>query len=699
METKIKKFIVKGLLCCGAVALLSPFASCKEDIDESNLYTFTGETIEDYLTNRSERFSSFNYILSRIGYDKILSAYGTYTCFAPDNDAIAHYLDSLYNDTVNVNIPHNGLTAPGIEGLGPENPKADSLCEDIALFHLLGTKIMGVNMGNGMTIKTMLGRDINTSIDPGSGEILISRHSAITSMDNELENGVLHEISQVISRSNMLVAGELENRPDLFTIFTQALKLTGLVDSLSAISTTDVGRVDNKRNFYTPEKCELGYTIFPETDQALAAKGINNLDDLKAYANKVYGNCADKETGWYDYARNHNIKISTETDYMNPWNTLNMFLRYHILDYKIPYDKLVITSNQVSKVMLVEYYETMLPYTMLKITKNSNKLYINRWISNNSLTDMVAELGSAGMHTVLFDGIDLKGSTAQIASLNGYIHPVNDILVYDSKVPQGALNERIRIDDTAIFGEMMSNSLRWVSYSQVKALNGGKQGSDGRHANCDYIRFPPKFFKNLAIYNGEDTRFYYFPGRGSSWSNYQEDEFNCMGNYDFAFRLPPVPDGTYELRVGYTAEDPQRGMLQFYIGSSSDLSTMKALDIPLDMRHIPANNSNLTPDAVTGWCDWSRLDDKGIESDANMRNLGYMRGPLYYTVGVNSGNYARNNPKDLRRIVARQEFKQGDYWVRCKSVIENPQGEFHLDYIEFCPENVYNNTRYVEDMY
>ena len=699
METKIKKFIVKGLLCCGAVALLSPFASCKEDIDESNLYTFTGETIEDYLTNRSERFSSFNYILSRIGYDKILSAYGTYTCFAPDNDAIAHYLDSLYNDTVNVNIPHNGLTAPGIEGLGPENPKADSLCEDIALFHLLGTKIMGVNMGNGMTIKTMLGRDINTSIDPGSGEILISRHSAITSMDNELENGVLHEISQVISRSNMLVAGELENRPELFTIFTQALKLTGLVDSLSAISTTDVGRVDNKRNFYTPEKCELGYTIFPETDQALAEKGINNLDDLKAYANKVYGNCADKETGWYDYARNHDIKISTGTDYMNPWNTLNMFLRYHILDYKIPYDKLVITSNQVSKVMLVEYYETMLPYTMLKITKNSNKLYINRWIANNSLTDMVAELGSAGMHSVLFEGIDLKGSSAQIASLNGYIHPVNNILVYDSKVPQGALNERIRIDDTAIFGEMMSNSLRWVSYSQVKALNGGKQGSDGRHANCDYIRFPPKFFKNLAIYNGEDTRFYYFPGRGSSWSNYQEDEFNCMGNYDFAFRLPPVPDGTYELRVGYTAEDPQRGMLQFYIGSSSDLSTMKALDIPLDMRHIPANNSNLTPDAVTGWCDWSRLDDKGIESDANMRNLGYMRGPLYYTVGVNSGNYARNNPKDLRRIVARQEFKQGDYWVRCKSVIENPQGEFHLDYIEFCPENVYNNTRYVEDMY
>ena len=279
----IKKYIVQGLLCCGVAAAFG-ITSCKEDIDESNLYTFTGETIEDYLANRSERFSSFNYILSRIGYDKILSAYGTYTCFAPDNDAIAHYLDSLYNDTVNVNVPHNGLTAPGIEGLGPENPKADSLCQDIALFHLLGTKIMGVNMGNGMTIKTLLGRDINTSIDPSSGELLISRNSTVTSMDNELENGVLHEINQVISRSNMLITGEIDNRPDLFTIFTQALKLTGLADSLTDISTTDFGKVDNKRNFYTPDKCELGYTIFIETDKTLADKGINNIDDLKAYA-------------------------------------------------------------------------------------------------------------------------------------------------------------------------------------------------------------------------------------------------------------------------------------------------------------------------------------------------------------------------------------------------------------------------------
>lgn len=685
MISKIKYIICGLCIVCG-------FHACKEDIDESNLYTFTGETIEDYLLNNSDRFSSFNYILSRIGYDKILAAYGTYTCFAPSNEAVAAYLDSLYDDTVNKDLPHNGMTARGLEGL------TDSLCNDIALFHLLASKVMGVNMGNGLTIKTMLGRDINTSIDSISGGILISRASMITSMDNELENGVLHEIDQVIRRSNMLVAGEIENRADRYTLFSQALKLTGLADSLTKISTTDFDKVDNKRGFYTPDKCELGYTIFAETDETLAAHGITNIDQLKAYADSVYGPCAEQGTGWYDYARNHHIQISTGNDYKNPWNTLSMFMRYHILEYKIPYEKLVNSHNQISKVTLVEYYETMLPYTLVKVTRNSNKLMLNRWIANNSLTDQVAELGSAAMHSVLFEGIELKGIKEQISAVNGYIHAMNGMLAYEERVPRGALNERIRIDDTAICGEMMSNSFRGIAYATVKALNKGKQGTDGRHANCDYIRFPPRFFKNVAIYNGEDTRLYYFPGQGSSWSNYQEDEFNCMGNYDFAMRMPPVPDGTYEVRIGYTAEN-ERGMLQFYLGTSSELSTMKALDIPLDMRHIPTNNANLTPDVITGWCDWSKLDDKGVESDANMRNLGYMRGPLYYTVGVNSGNYARNNVKDLRRIITRQQFEQGEYWLRFKSVIENPQGEFHLDYIEFCPENVYNNTRYVEDMY
>ena len=665
------------------------FNSCKEDIDESNLYTFTGETIEDYLENRADQYSSFNYILKRIGYDKILAGYGTYTCFAPNNEAVQRYVDSLYNDMSNKDLPRNGMVGPGLEGL------TDSLCEDIALFHLLGTEVMSVYMGNGMTVKTMLGREITTSFDTIAKCVAINRDAMILKegIDKDLENGVLHEISHVITRSNQLIAGEMEAHSDIYTVFSNALKATGLADTLTETS-HPFGTVEKSYGFYVPEKCEMGYTIFAETDDVLKEKGIVDVETMAAYADSVYSNCQE----WYDYVRNNNIQISRGTDYKNPWNVLSMFVRYHILNYKIPYDKLTNDHNQINKVTLVEYYETMLPYTLVKITKNSGKLMMNRWEANSSLTNQVAELGTKDMHTVLFPGIELVGQKAQIAPSNGYIHPIKDMLTYNKDVPRGALNERLRFDDTVLFGEMMSNSFRRITDAEVKAMNGGKEGSYGAaQLSGNYICMAPGFLQNLKIYNNS-TLVLYLPGQSSGWSNYQGDELMGEGNYDFAMRLPPVPDGTYELRMGYTAE-AKRGMVQIYMGSSSDLSSMKALDIPLDMRIIPANNSNLTPDVYTGWCDWTKLDDKGVESDANMRNLGYMRGPLYYTVGVGSGNYARNNPKDLRRIIFKGKLEQGEHWLRFKTVIDDSSAQFHLDYIEFCPENVYNSTTYVEDMY
>lgn len=666
------------------------FNSCKEDIDESNLYTFTGETIEDYLENRSEQYSNFNYILKRIGYDKILAAYGTYTCFAPDNEAVMSYIDSLYNDDTNKDLPHNGMTGPGLEGL------TDSLCQDIALFHLLSTEVMSVYMGNGMTVKTMLGREITTSFDSISKSVAINRDAKILKegLDVDLENGVLHEISHVITRSNQLIAGEMEAHPDIYSLFSDALKATGLADTLTETSHS-FGVIEKSYGFYVPEKCEVGYTIFAETDDVLKAKGINSVKTMAEYADSIYGNCQE----WYDYVRNNNITISRGTDYKNPWNVLNMFLRYHVLKYKIPYDKLTNHHNEVSKVTLVEYYETMLPYTLVKVTKNGSKLMLNRWEANTSLTNQVAELGTKDMHTVLFEGVELAGQKSQIAPTNGYIHPIKGMLVYNKDVPRGALNERMRFDDTVLFGEMMSNSFRRITDAEVKALNGGKEGSfPAAQLSGNYICIPPDFFQNLKIYNGASTLVLYLPGQSSGWSNYQGDELMGEGNYDFAMRLPPVPDGTYELRMGYTAE-AKRGMVQIYMGTSSDLSSMKAVDIPLDMRIISANNANGNPDVYTGWCNWSLLDDKGVESDANMRNLGYMRGPLYYTVGVNSGNYARNNPKDLRRIIYKGKLDQGEHWLRFKSVLDDNSAQFHLDYIELCPENVYNSTTYVEDMY
>ena len=688
----------KKLICKIAALAFVPgmlgLTSCKEDIDESNLYTFTGETIEDYLANRPEKFSSFNYILQRSELDKLLSGYGTYTCFAPDNEAVSAYIDSLYNDNTNKELPHNGMTENSLEGL------SDSLCNDIAKFHLASTKVMAINMENGMTINTMLGRDINTSIDSISGKTIINSYSLITGMDNELENGVLHEVNHVIRRSNLLVSGEMEKHDDL-TIFADALKLTGLADSLTQQS-RKLTAPANSYNFYTPENAVLGYTIFAETNTTLGQNEIHNITDLINHANKVYGGCAAQGSGWYDYYRNNNIQVSTGNDYANPNNCLNMWVRYHILKQRVSYDKMVYSWNEISKVPLYEYYETMLPMTLVKVLRSSKagagKLFLNRYEANSSLTDQVGELGSESIHQVVEGHSGIEITKQNIQALNGYIHPINGMLEYEEWVPKGVLNERIRFDATTMTKELASANLRGATGAEINALNGAKKGQDG-NLGGDYIRIPVDFSENMVIYNGESTRLYYLPGRENNWNNFQGDEFNSKGNVDLAFRLPPVPDGTYELRVGVSLNG-NRGMYQFYLGEGTNNRTkMEALDIPLDERTEIVKNMDGTPDAQTGWTLYTAMEDMGVETDQAMHNLGWMRGPLYYTVGKGTSTYARATKESIRRIVTRKELHQGTYWFRIKSALDDDSRQMYFDYLELVPVNVYNNTRYLEDMY
>ena len=689
----------KKLICkIAAVAFLPGMmglASCSEDIDESNLYTFTGETIEDYLANRPDQFSSFNYILQRAGLDKLMSGYGTYTCFAPTNEAVTEYIDSLYNDQENKELPHNGMTENSLEGL------TDSLCNDIAKFHIAATEVMAINMESGMTINTMLGRDINTNIDSITGSTIINAYSHITSMDNELENGVLHEIDHVIRRSNLLVAGEMEKHPDLFTLFSQALKLTGLADSLTK-KERKLTPPANSYNFYTPEKAILGYTIFAETDDVLAENNINNIEDLISHANDVYGNCAAEGSGWYDYYRNNGITVSTGTDYQSPYNCLNMWVRYHIISQRVPYDKMVIDWNQVTKVPLYEYYETMLPMTLVKVIRSAKagagKLFLNRYEANSTLTDQVAELGSDAIHQGVGGHAGIELAKDNIHALNGYLHPSKGMLEYESWVPKGVLNERIRFDVTSMTKELGSANLRGALGAEINALNGSKTGTDG-NLGGDYVRIPIDVSENMIIYNGESTRLYYLAGRENNWNNYQGDEYNSKGNVDLAFRLPPVPDGTYELRVGVSLNG-NRGMYQFYLGEGTNNRTqMEALDIPLDERTAIINNADGSPDPTTGWTLYTAMEDLGVETDNNMHNLGWMRGPLYYTVGKGTSTVARSTTGSIRRIVARREFKQGTYWFRIKSALDDDSRQMYFDYMELVPVNVYNNTRYLEDMY
>ena len=117
------------------LAIVLSILACTDDIDKSNRYVFTGETVADFMLNRSEKYSHMITLLKRAGLFGLLQTYGQYTLFLPDNDAVENFVaeqDSIYHATKDSDTPvWTGVISPFVEEL------SDSMANVIARTHLV----------------------------------------------------------------------------------------------------------------------------------------------------------------------------------------------------------------------------------------------------------------------------------------------------------------------------------------------------------------------------------------------------------------------------------------------------------------------------------------------------------------------------------------------------------------------------------
>ena len=173
----------------------------------------------------------------------------------------------------------------------------------------------------------------------------------------------------------------------------------------------------------------------------------------------------------------------------------------------------------------------------------------------------------------------------------------------------------------------------------------------------------------------------------------QCDEINILGQYDFTFKLPPVPfEGTWELRM-CAPEIQHFGMLQVYLGTDKNNPT--PIGLPLDFR-VAASNAKI------GWRADPTDGDMDVirEIDKTMRNNGYMKnnkhngrptsgGVVSMPMRAAEGDYIR-----LRKILWNGNMKPDEtYYVRIKSVLNNTRTCCMLDYFEMVPKSVYNGEQ------
>lgn len=643
----------KSLYFLLAAALLMGIASCVDnDVKDgdASYYSATKQTAAEFLAEHPEKYSMYIELLQRAkpmqtegenvsNYYSMLGTYGTYTVYAPDNEAMKTYL------------AENGFES--IQSI-PERT-----CDTIVRNHIVNKGAYFTTDYSDGTLPSMNMDDryvvITSDSDVNNNNALllyVNKRSLITQKDDSVTNGVVHTINRVVSASNQFLP-DLMEEDSTISIFCQALSLTNMSDSLTkyidntyyvhsdSVAQSRIvkrfGGKDMVAHWY--EKRYFKYTAFVEPNEVLAQHGINSLDDLIAHAKKVYDETFPLDAGLYD------------NDFTNRKNPLNRWVSYHLMNRLgnhsdwAPSGQILTDCCRADVADAEDFWQTMLKEGMVRFCRASGQLYANR-------------KGEA-KRTPTVKGVrvlsDSESGKSNQQALNGRYFYLDDLMEYSTTVRDKVLNCRIRIDATTLSADFMNQGARGNLGWDENYLFAFKRG---------YIegwKISPESFVGVHCDN-------------VWWSSYLGNAVAVKGQYDVQIKLPNPPPGLYEIRLAYVASE-ERGVVQVYFNNTP-------CGIPVDLRkgvweYVELNQESLKND-----------EEYNISIDKTLRNLGYMLGPdSYGKPGAN--NFRIDAPEHLRRILTTEQFTEGkENWLRFRQVLDG-DAEWSFDYIELCPKSVY----------
>lgn len=637
----ISKYTKKITLrsCMLAIAVGSMTASlltaCVDnDFNDENYYSATKRTAAQFLNDSPERYSKFQQILERANYYSMLGTYGTYTIFAPTNEAVDKYLSEA--------------------GLRDISEIPDAKCDTIARTHIINTQAcFTTDIYSGDLPMNMDDRYLVLSCDSdvnNNNQLLtFVNRSKLVQKDDSVTNGVVHTIDRLITPSNKFLP-DLLAEDSTTTIFAKALQVTNMCDSLTKYldlsyfvddDSVTIGvpiRYGNQDwNATYPERRFYRYTALVETDEVFARYNIHNLEDLIAYAKRVYDKTFPKDAGLYD------------DDFTNRKNPLNRFVSYHLIDGRIGHDDLA-PSGEVMKQCLITdiadpeaFWQTMMPGAMIRFCRPDGELFANRKGLGKKYY-----AGCKGVKVLSASESGRRGDGA----LNGVFHYLDDILVYDVNTRDNVLNCRMRIDGTTLSPDFWNAGAVEHNGDKLKAFKNG------------YIK---GWKTSPETFIGVRSEFLWM-------SSYLANAICVKGQYDVTIKLPTPPPGTYEIRLGYVA-GAERGVVQVYLNNDP-------CGIPIDLRVYAGDPSiGVIIDAAT--------EEEDLANDKALHNRGYMRGMDSYRKPGATNFRVDAWAEHMRRILTTTQIKEGEeYYLRFRQVLEG-DAEWSFDYIELCPKSVY----------
>ena len=305
--------------------------------------TTTDVNIVDYLRRYPAQFSELVKILERTNIAPFLNAYGAYTFFAPTNDAFKLYLQQI-GKTSTDDLDTTALKA-------------------ICRIHLIQDTISTQSFTDGkLSTPTMYGQYLITGVNE-EGVTIVNRQAAITQPNILTGNGYIHVLDHVLRPATLTVAQTVEQNSK-YAIFTQALKATGLYDSLNIVNNPDTTR--------------KWLTLLAESDSVLKLKGFNSYADLKA-------------------------KYNNTPDPKNTNDSLHLYVAYHILP----------DIKYLADIISAPSHPTLAPLEVITTSLNGQIVLLNEATFNGNFEPGVP---------IDRPGSDISCTNGVVHSLNGDVY-------------------------------------------------------------------------------------------------------------------------------------------------------------------------------------------------------------------------------------------------------------------------------------
>ena len=649
------------LLCL----LLLPLclSSCSDKVDKEDLYVFKAMTIRD-LVNSREELSMFAKAMER-------SHNSTKSASIPTNEAIKLYLDSVYGtmeysiDTMSEAIA-NRIVLNCVMDFGKEKAfRIADLYEGSLTEGTLDDHHLVIRFGNW-----------------GDGSIVkINGKARIVHADLECTNGYAHIVDRVITPAPNTLSQLIAETGNL-RIFYHLLETTTWADSLLKY---------RDRNYVQPgegyAKYRLyGYMAFTETDEVFHREwgvplpvihdetgSVTNWEEIMA---AVRQKCAEA------------YPEATGKDPCGEDNALNRFVSYHLIPFKMSYDKLTIKENirghtreklyGIAPVNTWSYFPTMgKTKRLLKITETATDgvRHINRHsFYDNSFNGDYHEWGCD------IEGVTLRKDNGgwENFCVNGCYYPIDNILVYSPQVRDVVLNERIRYNITQSQPEVINSNL----IDKAESFTTTFLTEDF----CDNFIVNDKGNLLLSAYPGGNNDYSYSPRGITTWAR------------DYSFKLLPVPfSGNWEVRLRYPSSGYDN-IYRVYIGTNPAK--------PAERKYLGTHRFSQWAKTLGGIADNDLGKDSTLclENDRTLRlhnamNLPNIMGVVDLSSEKGWSSFRAKYATTFRWIAYRGHLSaEKEYFIRFQAITEGHCAHSPAE-IELVPESVYDNPDKAEDIW